>query len=105
MDQAAFYVRFRDKRLVSTRDLQGTFYRLEFLSPTGFREVEFGITYDGTYTYGKTGANAADLALSYDDGNHCDIAVTFDTETSGNATFVCTSEAPTTVGWRAVARP
>ena len=103
-DQAAFYERFRDKRLVSTRDLQGLFYYLDILSRTRFRELDFGDIYEGTYTYRKTGANSADLALSYDDGDRCDVAVTFDTETSGNATFVCTSDGTSTEDWRAVAR-
>ena len=104
-DQAAFYERFRGKRLVSTLDPQGVFYYLEIRSPTGFREVEFGSTDDGTYTYVKTGANSADLALDYEDGDRCDVAITFASETSGNATFVCMYDGTTTVGWLTMNRP
>ena len=104
-DQAAFHERFRDKRLVSTRDPQGAFYYLDFLSRTTFREFNFGDLYDGTYTYRRTGANTADLDLAYEDGDHCDVALTFTSETSGNATFVCVSEGTTSEGWRAIDRP
>ena len=47
-DQTAFYERFRDKRLVSTQDTQGSYYYLDFLTRTRFREYEFGTTYEGT---------------------------------------------------------
>ena len=63
-DQDAFYERFRDKRVVSTLDLQGTFYYLDFLSRTRFRENDFGDIYDGTYTYTNKGANTAELILA-----------------------------------------
>ena len=104
-DQAAFHERFRDKRLVSTRDLQGVFYYLDFLSRTTFREFETGDLYDGTYTYSRTGANSADLALAYEDGDHCDVALTFASETSGNATFVCMYDGTTSEMWRTIDRP
>ena len=104
-DQAAFHERFRNKRLVSTLDPQGSFYYLDILSRTTFRELEFGDTYDGTYTYRKTGADAADLSLDYDDGDHCDVALTFGSETSGDATFVCMYDGTSSNQWRAIDRP
>ena len=103
-DQAAFHERFRDKRVVSALDPQGASYYLDILSPTGFREFDFGSTYDGTYTYAKTGADSADIALAYEDGDHCDVALTFRSETSGSANFVCMYGGTNTVDWRAVDR-
>ena len=49
-DQDAFYKRFRDKRVVSTQDPQGTFYYLDVLSRAQFRKNDFGDLHDGTYT-------------------------------------------------------
>ena len=104
-DQAAFYERFRDKRMVAAIDPQGSAYYVDFLSRTGFRQFKVGDTYSGTYTYEKTGANAADLALDYEDGDHCDIDLSFRSETSGNATFVCMDDGTTSSGWQTIDRP
>ena len=103
-DQNAFYERFRDKRLVSTRDTQGSSYYVDFLSPTEFREFYFGDTDEGTYTYMTTGANTADLVLEYGAGDRCDHDVTFRTETSGDSTEVCDS-GTTTISWQTIDRP
>ena len=103
-DQDAFFARFHDKRLVSTRDPNGTFYYLDFLTPTRFREYE-GETYDGTYTYVNTGANAAELGLEYDDNDRCDIDITFESRTSGQSEWDCVSEGMSTTGWQAIDRP
>ena len=104
-DQNAFYARFRDKRLVPTLDLSGSFYYLDILTSTRFREFEFRETHEGTYTYGKTGANSAALVLAYDNSDRCDVDVTFDSETSGGAAFACISDRTTTVSWQAMDRP
>ena len=104
-DQDAFFERFRDKRIVVSRDPQGSFYYLDFLSRTGFREYEFGDTYEGTYTYTNTGANSADLALEYNDDDRCDVALTFRTETSGAATFVCMYDGTSVEDWQTIDRP
>ena len=104
-DQNAFYERFRDKRLVSPLDLQGTFYYLDFLSRTRFRENDFGDIYDGTYTYTNKGANTADLVLEYDDDDRCDIDVTFESPTSGQSDWDCRSEGQSMIGWQAIDRP
>ena len=104
-DQDAFYERFRDKRVVSTQDPGGTFYYLDFLSPTRFRENDFPVLYDGTYTYVNIGANTAELILEYDDGDRCDHDLAFRTETSGDTTQVCIDGTPTTTGWQAMDRP
>ena len=103
-DQNAFYERFRDKRLVSTLDTQGSNYYVDFLSPTEFREFYSGDTDEGTYTYMTTGANTADLVLAYDAGDRCDYDVTFRTETSGDSTEVCDS-GTTTTSWQTIDRP
>ena len=103
-DQDAFYERFRDKRLVSTLDLQGSNYYVDFLSPTEFREFYFGDTDEGTYTYMTTGANTAVLVLAYDVGDRCDHDVTFRTVTSGDSTEVCDS-GTTTISWQTIDRP
>ena len=105
VDQDAFYERFRDKRLVSTQDTQGTYYHLDFLSDTRFREYDFGETYEGTYTYVNTGANTADLVLEYDDNDRCDIDITFESRTSGQSEWDCVSEGMSTTGWQAIDRP
>ena len=104
-DQNAFYERFRDKRLVSPLDLQGTFYYLDILSRTRFQENDFGVTYEGTYTYVNTGANTADLDLEYDDDDRCDIDVTFESPTSGQSDWDCRSEGQSMIGWLAIDRP
>ena len=104
-DQDAFYERFGDKRLVSTRDPQGSFYYLDFLTRTRFLENEFGVTYEGTYTYVNTGANAADLVLEYDDDDRCDIDVTFESPTSGQSEWDCMYDGTDTTGWQAIDRP
>ena len=104
-DQNAFYERFRDKRLVSTLDLQGSFYYLDFLTRTRFLENEFGVTYEGTYTYENTGANAADLVLEYDDDDRCDVDVTFESPTSGQSEWDCRSAGQFMTGWQAIDRP
>ena len=104
-DQAAFHERFRDKRLVTASDVQGSFYYVDFLSQTSFREFEFGDIYEGTYRYGNTGANSADLVLDYEDGDRCDVDLSFNSETSGDATFVCMYDGTTTDSWRAIDRP
>ena len=104
-DQTAFYERFRDKRLVSTADTQGSFYYLDFLTRTGFREYEFGDTYNGTYTYVSTGANTADLVLEYDDGDRCDVDITFESPTSGQSEWNCRSEGQSMPDWQVIDRP
>ena len=104
-DQDAFSERFRDKRLVSTADTQGSFYYLDFLTRTGFREYEFGDTYEGTYTYVSTGANTADLVLEYDDGDRCDVDITFESPTSGQSEWDCMYAGMNTTGWQAIDRP
>ena len=104
-DQAAFFERFRDKRVVSPLDTQGTYYYLDILSLTRFRENDFRVLYDGTYTYTNTGANTAELILKYDDGDRCDHDLTFRTETSGDTTEVCIDGSTTTTGWQADDRP
>ena len=57
------------------------------------------------HTIEKTGADSADLALDYADGDRCDVALTFRSETSGGATFVCMYDETDTVDWQAVDRP
>ena len=104
-DQAAFFERFRDKRVVSPLDTQGTYYYLDILSLTRFRENDSRVLYDGTYTYTNTGANTAELILEYDDGDRCDHDLTFRTETSGDTTEVCIDGSTTTTGWQADDRP
>ena len=52
-----------------------------------------------------TGANTADLALEYDDGDRCDHDLTFRTETSGDTTEVCVSEGTNTFSWQTIDRP
>ena len=104
-DQNAFYERFRDKRLVSTLDLQGSYYYVDFLTRTRFREYDGGETYDGTYTYVNTGANTAELVLEYDDDDRCAVDVTFESRTSGQSEWDCRSEGQSTTGWQAIDRP
>ena len=104
-DQNAFYERFRDKRLVSTQDLQGSYYYLDFLTRTRFREYDFGDTYEGTYTYVNTGANTAELVLEYDDDDRCDVDITFESRTSGQSEWDCRSEGQSTTGWLVIDRP
>ena len=103
-DQGAFYERFRDLRLVSTRDPLGSFYYLEFLNLTGFQEYEFGDTYDGTYTYTRTGANTAELVLEYRDNDRCDVDVTFESSTSGQSVWDCIHDGMNTTGWQTIPR-
>ena len=104
-DQNAFYERFRDKRLVSAIDTQGSYYYVDFLSRTRFREYESGDTYEGTYTYVNTGANTAELVLEYDDNDRCDVDVTFESRTSGQSEWDCRSEGQSTTGWQVIDRP
>ena len=104
-DQDAFYDRFRDKRLVSTRDLQGSYYYVDFLTRIGFLEFESPETYEGTYTYVSTGANTADLVLEYDDGDRCDVDITFESPTSGQSEWDCMYDGMDTTGWQAIDRP
>ena len=78
---------------------------VDFLSQTSFREFEFRDIYEGTYRYGNTGANSAELVLDYKDGDHCDVDLSFNSETSGDATFVCMYDGTTTDSWRAIDRP
>ena len=104
-NQSAVYERFRDKRLVNSLDLQGSVYYLDFLSETRFREFEYGSTYPGTWRYTKTGANSADVVLLYDDGDRCDVDLTFNSETSGAITFDCDSDGTSYADWQAVERP
>ena len=104
-DQDAFSDRFCDKRLVSTRDLQGSYYYVDFLTRIGFLVFESPETYEGTYTYVSTGANTADLVLEYDDGDRCDVDLTFESLTSGQSEWDCMYDGMDTTGWQAIDRP
>ena len=84
-NQAAFNTRFVGKRAATNIP---TVYA-DFVSPGRFRETAGTDTSTGSYTYQHTGSNTGTLTFNYDDGDRCTTSLTFDSTTSGTATFMC----------------
>ena len=98
-DQSAFDVLVVGKRLLSPDPSYSSYYT-DFPSPGRFEEVEPGETYTGRYTYENTGANSATLESQYDDGDRCTAELTFDSATTGTATYSCNDGEKGTSSWR-----
>ena len=100
-DEAAFNDLFVGKRAATNFP---TVYA-DFVSPGRFRETVGADTYTGSYTYRNTGSNTGTLTFNYDDGDRCTTSLTFDSTTSGTATFTCDDGPSGAYNWRIVEIP
>ena len=100
-NQDAFDARVVGKRVLSNDPS----YYTDFVSPGRFREVEGSDAYTGRYTYQSTGPNSGTVAFFYDDGDRCTTDLTFDSVTTGTATYSCPGEPTITTSWRLVGIP
>ena len=100
-DEAAFNDLFVGKRAATNFP---TVYA-DFVSPGRFRETVGADTYTGSYTYRNTGSNTGTLTFNYDDGDRCTTSLTFDSTTSGTATFTCDDGSSVEYNWRIVEIP
>ena len=83
-DQAAF-----DTLVVGKRTDWEPANAIEWVSPGRFSQTIAGVAYSGSYTYRRTGPNAATTVFNYDVGLTCTTRSTFTTATSGRASYTC----------------
>ena len=83
-DQAAF-----DTLVVGKRTAWEPANAVEWVSPGRFSQTIAGVAYSGSYTYERTGPNAATTVFNYDIGLTCTTRSTFTTATSGRASYTC----------------
>ena len=100
-DEAAFNDLSVGKRVATNYP---TVY-VDFVSPGRFRETEGADTYTGSYTYRNTGSNTGTLTFNYDDGDRCMVSLTFDSTTSGTATYTCNDGSSGEYDWRLIDIP
>ena len=100
-NQAAFNDLFVGKRAATNFP---TVYA-DFVSPGRFRETQGADTYTGSYTYQNTGSNTGTVTFNYDDGDRCTTSLTFDSTTSGTATFTCNDGLSGAYNWHLVEIP
>ena len=62
---------------------------LDFVSAGRFRETEGAETRLGSYAWTRTGADSGTLALRYDDGDRCAVALTLTSAGGGTSSFSC----------------
>ena len=76
---------------------------VDFAAGGRFRETEGADTYEGSYTYSRTGTNLATVVFNYDDGETCTYELAFASRTSGTLSFTCDEGAAGESPWRLVA--
>ena len=97
-EAAAFDDRVVGKRIVGADPAN----YVDFLADGRFRETEGADTYEGGYTYSRTGTHAATVVLNHDDGETCTSELTFASRTSGILSFTCDEGAAGESPWRLV---
>ena len=100
-EAAAFDDRVLGKRIVGANPAN----HVDLLADRRFRETEDGQTYEGSYTYSRTGTNAATVVLSYDDGDTCTYTLAFASRTGGSLSFTCDDGAAGESTWLLVETP
>ena len=85
-DQAAF-----DTLVMGKRTDWEPANAIEWVSPGRFSQTIAGVAYSGSYTYQRTGPNAATTVFNYDIGLTCTTRSTFTTATSGRASYTCSA--------------
>ena len=74
----------------------------DFLADGRFRETEGAQTYEGSYTYSRTGTHLATLVFNYDDGETCTYTLVFASRTAGTLSFTCDEGDAGESPWRLV---
>ena len=97
-EAAAFNDRVLGKRIVGADPAN----YVDLLADRRFRETEGGQTYEGSYTYSRSGTNEATVVLNYDDGEACTYALAFASRTAGSLSFTCDEGAAGDSPWRLV---
>ena len=62
---------------------------IDFLADARFRKTEGADTYEGVYTYNRTGTHLATVGLESDDGETCTYELAFASRTAGTLSFTC----------------
>ena len=100
VDQDAFDALVVGNRIVGAEP--ACYYYVDFLAGGRFRETEGAQTYEGSYTYTRTGTNAATVVFRYDDGETCTNELTFASRTAGTLSFTCDEGDAGESAWRLV---
>ena len=98
---AAFNDRVLGNRIVGANPAN----YVDLLAGGRFRETEGADTYEGGYTYNRTGTHAATVVLSYDDGGTCTYTLAFASRTGGSLSFTCDDGAAGESTWLLVETP
>ena len=75
---------------------------VDFLADSRFRKTEGAETYEGVYTYNRTGTHLATVALDSDDGESCTYELAFASRTAGTLSFTCDEGHAGESTWRLV---
>ena len=75
---------------------------VDLLADGRFRETEGADTYEGGYTYSRTGTHAATVVLNYDGGEACTYELAFASRTAGSLSFTCDEGTAGESPWRLV---
>ena len=78
---------------------------VDFLAADRFRETDGAQTYEGSYTYSRTGTNQATVMFNYDDGDRCTYDLTFASRTAGSLSLTCSAGGSGESTWRLVPGP
>ena len=62
---------------------------VDFLAAGRFRETRGSETYEGAYTYTRTGRHRATVVFDYDDGGRCTYELAFRSRTAGSFSHTC----------------
>ena len=103
-DHAAFNARFAGMMLeYLTAGATATMHLAEMNRFTESVEVAgVSSTYTGVYSYRRTGLNAGRLSLVYNDGDQCQVDLSFASMTAGSFASECTDDESATGSWRIV---
>ena len=100
-EAAAFNDRVLGKRIVGADPAN----YVDLLADRRFRETEGGQTYEGSYTYSRTGTDQAAVVFSYDDDETCTYELTFASRTAGTLSFTCDGGDAGESTWRLLETP
>ena len=98
---SAFNDRFAGRRLVGDDPAAYP----DLLAGNRFRKTEGTQTYEGGYTYTRTGRNQATVVFDYDNGGSCTFVFTFQSRTAGGSSYTCDDGESGKSNWHLVETP
>ena len=107
-DEQAFHRLVVGQRMASDDNLFSSFYYVDFVAASRFRETGGSEIFTGSYTYENTGSNTGTLTFNYDDGDrfrNYTLNLVFTSTTTGTAAATDTDGESVQFNWRLIPIP